>query len=281
MQIFSRKEKEPAYYESVLKTPVKNYRVYIMPKVEEIVVTVLLFAVGAFVGYIFYGGLFKVEGIPTTATYISDVAIMAATGVLSRLVLMPAVVQYRVNQQKKALRNQFRDFLDAFVASLSAGKNVSEGITETNKDLAVQYGSDCFMCKELNEMEAAQNNNVRIEVMLKDLGRRSDTEDIADFGDVFEIAYRQGANLKETARKTYNIINDKMSISEEIETKLTSNKTQFYIMMCTPMIVVAMLRFTNESFAANFATPTGILAVTIGIGCMIAAFLLGKKILDV
>lgn len=276
-----KKEEEPAFYESPLKTPVRNYNVYVMELPEKLLTSLVLFAAGMAIGYVFYGGLFKANGLATVATYISNVVIMALIGSISVAVFLPVRVRQRVTQQKKHLRDQFRDFLEAFVASLSSGKNVSDAIADTYGDLKLQYGENSFICVELQEIEAAERNNIHVEVMLKDLGRRSGIDDISDFGDVFEISYRQGANLKDVARKTYNIINDKMSIEDEIETKLTSNKTQFYIMMAAPVVVVGMLRFSNETFANNFATSSGVLAVTIGIGCMIGAFLLGRKIVDI
>lgn len=278
LPFLKKKSPEPAYVESVIKTSVKNYNVYVMGKTETVLTSLVLFCAGAAAGYVFYGGLFKVDGLATTSTYISNIVIMSLVGIIAVAVFLPVRVRMQANNQKKKLREQFRSFLEAFVASLSAGKNVSQAIRDTSGDLALQYGEDSFICVELQEILDAERNNVHIEEMLKDLGTRSGVGDIADFGEVFEICYRQGANLKSVARKTYNIINDKMSIEDEIETKLTSNKTQFYIMMFTPVVVVGMLRFTNETFANNFATPSGILAVTVGLVCIGVAFLLGKKI---
>lgn len=60
MGILKRKEKkelEPQYYTSATNIQTVNYKVYYMSKKEKIFYFLLAFAVGALVGYLFYGGL--------------------------------------------------------------------------------------------------------------------------------------------------------------------------------------------------------------------------------
>ena len=62
MGLFTKKEKEPLepqYYMSATNTPTYNYKVYYMSKKEKILYFLLAFAVGAVVGYLFYGGIGK------------------------------------------------------------------------------------------------------------------------------------------------------------------------------------------------------------------------------
>ena len=54
-----KKEKEAAYYLSETNMRVTNYRIYQMSRMEKILYTLIAFAVGAAVGYLFYGGLAK------------------------------------------------------------------------------------------------------------------------------------------------------------------------------------------------------------------------------
>lgn len=55
------KELEPQYYMSETNMPVLNYRVYYMGKLEKILTFLFAFAVGAAVGYLFYGGKCTLE----------------------------------------------------------------------------------------------------------------------------------------------------------------------------------------------------------------------------
>ena len=81
--------------------------------------------------------------------------------------------------------------------------------------------------------------------------------------------------------RTHSVISDKMAVADEIETKLTSNKMQHNIMSVMPIVIVAMLRFTNEAFAANFATLTGVLVNTLAIGIFVGAYIYGNKIVEI
>ena len=62
MALFQKKEKnppEPQYFTSATNEQVYNYNVYYMSKKEKLLYILLAFAVGAVVGYLFYGGLAK------------------------------------------------------------------------------------------------------------------------------------------------------------------------------------------------------------------------------
>ena len=64
ISVFKKEEKEPPepqYYTSATNMPTLNYKVYYMSKVEKLLYSLLAFAVGAGVGYLFYGGMGKNE----------------------------------------------------------------------------------------------------------------------------------------------------------------------------------------------------------------------------
>ena len=50
---------EPQWYTSVTNMTTWNYNVYYMTKKEKVLYFLLAFFVGAVVGYVFFGGLFK------------------------------------------------------------------------------------------------------------------------------------------------------------------------------------------------------------------------------
>ena len=52
---------EPQWYTSVTNMTTWNYNVYYMTKKEKVLYFLLAFLVGAVVGYVFFGGLFKNE----------------------------------------------------------------------------------------------------------------------------------------------------------------------------------------------------------------------------
>ncbi|MGN0480838.1 MAG: type II secretion system F family protein [Lachnospiraceae bacterium] len=282
--MFTKKteEKEPQYYKSATNIDTLNYRVYYMSKTEIITAFVIAFAVGAAVGYLFYGGLFKDEfGDPTTETYISNLIICTVVGLISARVYLPMKNKSLLKKRNMELSRQFKDMLDGLTASLNAGNNVNDAFVAAYYDLKVQYDEGAYILKELEVLIAGINNNVAIEDVLADFGERSNNDDIRSFANVFRISYRKGGNIKDIIRNTQNILSDKMNIHEDIETIAASNNMEQYIMIVMPILIVGMIKLSSPDFAANFATSTGIVSTTIGVIIYVIAYKIGKSILEI
>lgn len=277
-----KKEQEPQYYASATNLPAYNYKVYYMSRTEKILCYIAAFVVGALVGYLFYGGIGKDEyGQATMVTKVINTVVCCGGGLICGKFIIPLRTQQVIDKNKKLLNHQFRDMLEAISTSLGSGKNVSDSFGSAYDDLKLQYEEDAFILKELEIILSGIANNVDIEELLLDFGKRSGNDDIISFSTVFQICYRKGGNIKETVRNTYEIINDKMQISDEIETVLTGNKTNQNIMLVLPIILVGMIKMISKDFAANFVTPAGIIATTIAIAIFVASYYFGKQILDI
>ena len=279
-----KKEKvlEPQYYTSATNIPTYNYKVYYMSLLEKVLYFALAFICGAAVGYLFYGGIGKDEfGNPTMLTWILDISIPVALGVAAGIAFLPIRTQQIVEKKRRKLNTQFRDMLEALTTSLGAGKTVVDSFRAVYEDLKIQYDESADILKELEIILSGMDNNVAIEDLLQDFGTRSGIEDIYSFANVFKICYRKGGNIKDTIRNTHAILSDKMEISEDIETIVTANKNEQNIMMVMPIGLVGMIKMLSADFAANFATPAGIIATTIGVGLFVASYYVGKMVLDI
>lgn len=277
-----KKIEEPQYFTSATNIPTYNYKVYNMTKTEKILYFLLAFVVGAAVGYLFYGGIGKDEfNQPTTVTWVLNIIIPTAIGLVAGKLFVPMRRKSIVAKQKKELSHQFRDMLDALTTSIGAGKNVNDSFFGVYDDLKLQYDSDAFILKELEVIISGIHNNVAIEDILEDFGRRSDNEDIMSFANVFKISYRIGGNIKEIIRNTHSILNDKMEISEDIETLVTSNKLEQNIMIAMPIVLIAVIKMMSPEFANNFVTPTGIISTTVSLIIFVVAYFIGKAVLDI
>lgn len=270
----------PEYINSPQNNPMINYRVYKMSFTEKLIVSVLAFVVGGIVGLIFYGNLFMVDGMATIGTHISNTVVFIAVGLLTGKLAMPIYIKSCKEKRDNALKQQFRAMLDALSSSFTTGSNMQNAFLSALTDLKMQYSEKDYIIKEMEEIVSATRQNIGIEVMLKDFAERSGNEDIMSFADVFEIGYRKGGNMNFIVQRTHTVISDKMAVADEITTKLTSNKMQHNVMSLMPIALVAMLRFTNDSFAENFATPIGVFANTVAIGIFIGAYFYGNKIVE-
>ena len=275
-------EREPQFYRSATGDVTVNYKVYYMSVKEKVIAFVLAFLAGAVVGYLCYRELAKDPyGEPTTLTHMLDVIIMAVVGFFSGKLFVPIRNKQILENRQKQLRTQFRDMLEALSTALGAGKNVRESFSVIYDDMKEQYEDDAFIVHELQIINAGLNNGINIEELLGDFGRRSGNGDIQDFADVFDICYRQGGNIKETVRNTCSIISEKMGVAEEIETTVSGSKGEQYVMLVMPVVLVGMIKVSSPDFASNFSSVSGIVSTTIGIVLFVAAYFLGKKLLDI
>ncbi len=277
-----KEPKQPQYYYSATNIQTLNYKVYYMGAAEKILWFLVGFAAGAAVGYLFYGGLANNEyGDPTIMTYVLNVLISGTAGIAAGRAFVPIRTDMIQKKRISKLKSQFRDMLEAFNTCLGAGKNVTDSFRSVYEDLKVQYEEDAFILKELEVILSCMDNNVNIEVPLLDFGARSGVDDIVSFANVFQTCLREGGNIKDTIRNTHEILSDKMEIAEEIETTVTGARSEQYMMLIMPILLIGMIKLMSEDFAANFATPAGIIATTLGIGMFIAAYMAGRAILNI
>ena len=277
-----KKAKPSQYVQSLNNMRVLNYNVYNMGKMEKLLYTLLAFVVGAAVGYLFYGGLGKDDyGNSTRITYICNVAISCLVGFVAVRLFIPVRTRQLCTRRQKELRNQFADMLEALATSLSAGKNVNDSFQGIYSDMKIQYGKNAYIVYEIQVILAGVNNNIPIEDLLMHFGRRSGVKEIENFAQVFSTAFRKGGNLKDIIQNTHEIIHDKMSIEMDIESVVASNKMEQNIMIVLPILLVGFIKMTSPEFASNFASGSGIAATTIAIGCFVAAYFIGQKILDI
>ena len=287
MALFKKKEKEkkppePQWYSSVTGLPTYNYKVYYLSTVEKILYFLLAFVLGAAVGYLFYGGIGKDDlGQRTTLTWVMDGIVTIGVGLAAGFLFLPVRAKQIRDKKQRELNTQFRDFLEAFNTSIGAGKNVTDSFHAVYGDMKMQYEEDAFIVKELEVMLSGMANNFDVEDLIEDMGKRSGNEDIISFANVFRICYRKGGNIKQTINSTHSILSDKMEIKEDIETIVTSNKTEQTIMIFMPIILIGVIKLMSPEFGDNFTTSAGINSTTIAVGLFVASYFVGRKILDI
>ena len=179
------------------------------------------------------------------------------------------------------LKKQFCNFTSAFANALSSGMNVNDSLYAVHRDLQDQYSDDAYIVQEVKEIINGINNGCDVEVMLEDFGARSGVQDISNFAIVFATCYRKGGDIKNVVKRTTEIISEKVVISSEIDTAMTSNKMQMNIMNFLPIVIVFMMRMMSPSFAESFSSVIGVIGLTFSAGLTIGAYKLGQKIMDI
>lgn len=278
----NKKELEPQYYMSATNMTTYNYKVYYMSKTEKIIYFIIGFVVGALVGYLFYGGIGKdADGNPTKLTNTLNILIPSITGFITGKLFLPIRTQQIIDKKKRTLNSQFRDMLEALNTSLGAGKNVVDSFHSVYDDLKTQYDEGAFIVSEIAVILSGMANNIDIEDLLYDFGLRSGNEDIQSFANVFKICYRKGGNIKDTIRTTHEILSDKMEITEDIETIVTSGKNEQNIMIVMPIGLIGVIKLLSPEFSAKFTSGIGIAATTAAVILFVISYYVGRAVLNI
>lgn len=277
-----KKIEEPEFVKSLTSEDAYNYKVYNLTKKERIIWSVVAFVVGAVAAYIFYGGIGKNEfGDSTMVTYICNTVIMGVAGCFAAKMFLPIRREQIIAKRIKNLKLQFVDLLDSLSASFSTGQNAPSAFATAKNDLLIQYKDDAYIVKEVNMILDGYNQNIPIENMILDFGKRSGIKDIENFGRVFETVYRKGGDIKDVVRATHEILSSKTQIEMEIATAIASNKNEQNIMLVMPFLIVGMIKMIGGDFAANFTTPTGLIFTTIGVALFVASYFIGKAVMNI
>lgn len=242
----------------------KVYTEYELNVKEKIMYFLIAFVCGTLIGYIFY----------------RKVIIAVIAGMASGFIYVPVRRKQIINKQIRTIKIQFKDLLENIATSIGAGKNVVDSFRSAYDDLKDQYTETSYIVIEVGNIVSGMNNNINIENLLLDLAERSGVEDIIIFANVFETCYRKGGNIKEVIKSTHRIINDKMEIEMEIETMVTSAKTEQNMMVVMPVIFMFILDSMGGGISGQ-GTAASVVSTTVALILFGIAYLVGKKILDI
>ena len=239
-----------------------DYHVYHMT-FKDTVIAFLIGAAGALVvSWLFFGNI------------IVSAVSAAIVGIYAR----PVYQNYMMEKRRKALLLQFKDLLEALTSSYSTGKNTLDAFTDSLNDMEQIYGEEADIVHELSIIVGGMANNINVEDLLMNFAARSGLDDVRNFADVFRVALRQGANIKDIIFSTRDIISDKIEIEMEINTILAGNKNELNIMMVMPLIIIVSLGGLGTGMTAADNTLMNVIIKVISLGLFAFAYYLGRKI---
>ena len=185
-------------------------------------------------------------------------------------------------KRKQELNMQFKDAVLAVSANQKAGYSVENAFREAFRDMAMLYGSESYICKELRYIAKGLDNNIILEKMLYDFGLRSHVPDILQFADVFLIAKRNGGNMTEILSETAETIEQKIVVDKEIQVLLSSKKMEQKIMNMVPFLIIFYIDLTSRGFFdALYHNLAGVVIMTLCLIVYLTAFMISKKIVEI
>ncbi len=241
-----------------------DYNVYEFKLSEKVLYFILGAVVSAVVAYIFYEALI----------------VSLIVGIAAGFAFLPIRKKQIIEKRRHKLLMQFKDMLESLNTSIGAGLNIMDSFANAASDMAAQYGEESLIYEELKIINSGIYNNINVEELLLDMGERSQIADIISFANVFDTCYRKGGNIKEVIKNTYSIICDKVDIQLEIKTMVAANKGELTAMTVMPIIFVFLLKSLGTE-VIDLTSVTGRITTTVAIIIFVAAYFVGKKILDI
>lgn len=184
-----------------------------------------------------------------------------------------------LNKRKNRLLMQFRDMLESISSSLGSGRNIKDSFVGAKAEMESQYGAEAEISAELDIICSGLESNVNIEVLLQDFAKRSHNENISNFADVFSVANRRGGNIRQIIFETKTMINEKITVEQEIQTLVSGKKNELNIMMLLPLIVVNQTRQMQGDASGDVLL--NLVVKFAAFGMFVLAYIVGKKMMDI
>lgn len=186
------------------------------------------------------------------------------------------------SKKQKEMAVQFKEAILSVSANQKAGYSVENSFRQAYEDMILLYGRDSPICKEFAAILTGLNNNLILEKLLHDFGRRSKVEDIREFAEVFAAAKRNGGNMTEVIERSASVIEDKVETEKEIRILISAKQLEQKIMNLVPFGILLYIGATSRGFFdVLYHNLPGILIMTVCLAVYTAAVLLSVKIVNI
>lgn len=184
-----------------------------------------------------------------------------------------------VKKRQKDLRLQFRDFMESMSVAVRAGNVEAQAVKSALKDLKISYNGKADIVKEVeNIILQYEKGGIELKVLFEDFAMRSGIEDIYSFATIYSVIEGKSDRFGDILVQTQEIIGDKIEIEQEIQTTITSAKSETNMMLVMPIvIVVAMSAMGSGLMEALFTTAAGHFAATVSLIIFGVSYVLASK----
>jgi tight adherence protein B len=188
----------------------------------------------------------------------------------------------RCRERKWELTLQFREGVQALVAALSAGYSIENAFIQAIKDLKLLYMKDTMIIREFEYIVYQIQMNMPVENALEEFALRSMVDDIKSLSEVFATAKRTGGDLIKILRSTSRMIGDKIEVTREITTMMSSKKFESNIMGIIPIGIILYMEISSPGFLNPlYHNIMGGLVMTVSLIIYIISFTLMNRILAI
>lgn len=204
------------------------------------------------------------------------------------LIAIPQEKNYSKSVTKKRqnkLRLQFNEFLEIISISISggSGRSMENAIRDSVHELKMIFNENADIVKEIELIVSDyEHAGIPMKQGFYELGLRSEIDDIISFATVYATIDGKTSDFGYIINQTHEIIKDKVEITMEIETSISAAKSESYMMLVLPLIIVAVMSAMGGGLMDSlFTTLTGRLAATVGVVCTFASYVIATKATEI
>ena len=188
-------------------------------------------------------------------------------------------------KRQNRLRLQFKEFLEIVSISVSggSGRSLENAVADSLRELQMIFNADSDIVREIGLIVSDyQSAGIPMVQGFQELGERSEIDDIISFATIYKTISGKTSDFGYIISQTRDIIKDKVEITLEIETSITSAKSEAYMMLVLPLVLIVVMSCMGSGFLeALFTTGTGRASATFGVICTFASYVIATRATEI
>ena len=202
------------------------------------------------------------------------------------LLLMPLWLRWwsgEMQQHKQRIfAAQLREALRMLSSSLEAGRSLENAICGVCEEMERQGEDGSLVGREFNRMRQQLAVNWPVERAWQSFAGRTGQRDVVEIAMVVSAGKRAGGNLISAMKKSTLQIAERMDVDREIDTILSSKKTELLIMLAMPIGILLYMRLVfSEMIAHLYRNAAGVAVMSLALILYLAAAWWGQRIIRI
>lgn len=190
-----------------------------------------------------------------------------------------------IKKRQNKLRLQFNEFLEIISISISggSGRSMENAVKDSLNELQMMFNEKSDIVREIGLIVSDyEHAGIPMKDGFYELGIRSEIDDIISFATIYATIEGKTSDFGYIISQTHEIIKDKVEITMEIETVISGAKSEAYMMLVLPLILVAVMSAMGGGLMDSlFTTLTGRLSATFGVVCTFASYVIATKATEI
>lgn len=195
----------------------------------------------------------------------------------------PVYAKYSRLARRERLLEGFRDMLYTVSASVAAGRQMPEAVSDAAASLAISHGKDSDICLELSRISAIYGGaHGDMSELFLDFGRRSGLPEISQFASSCSICRRNGGDVEQVCLKSASLLLDRIAFRSELGAVLSRRKLEIAMLLSMPLIVLVFLNLVSYDYISVFYTSfAGRLIMSFALALIVLAAVWSLRIMEV